>query len=74
MKKLTLLLCILCTMAASVLPASVTVKNSAQGVILENDYVKLEIIRQGGKIASLVNKKSNIDLLAGDKGVYGGLG
>jgi hypothetical protein len=56
MKKLTLLLCILCAMAASVLSASVTVKNTAKGVMLENDYVKLEIIRQGGKIASLVNK------------------
>ena len=42
--------------------------------MLENDYVKLEIIRQGGKIASLFNKKSNIDLLAGDNGVYAGLG
>ena len=74
MKKLTLLLCILCAMAASVLSASVTVRNTAKGVMLENDYVKLEIIRQGGKIASLVNKKSNIDLLAGDSGVYAGLG
>lgn len=74
MKKLTLLLCILCAMAAPVLSASVTVRNTAKGVILENDYVKLEIIRQGGKIASLFNKKSNLDLLAGDSGVYAGLG
>ena len=74
MKRLSLLLAGVFCLTASVLSAAVTVKETAKGVMLENDYVKLEIIRQGGKIASLFNKKSNLDLLAGDSGVYAGLG
>ena len=52
MKRLSLLLTGVFCLAATVLSAAVTVKETAKGVMLENDYVKLEIIRQGGKIAS----------------------
>ncbi len=64
-----LLLCVGMT-----LPAAVTVKESASGITLENDYVMFEVVKRGGKIGKFVDKVAKQDLLAGDSGIYAGLG
>ena len=66
---LTGLLC-----AGAILPAAVTVKESASGITLENDYVMFEVVKRGGKIGKFVDKVSKQDLLGNDSGIYAGLG
>ena len=61
-------------LAGSTLPAAVTVKESASGITLENDYVMFEVVKRGGKIGKFVDKVAKQDLLAGDSGIYAGLG
>jgi DNA-binding response OmpR family regulator len=52
---LTGLLC-----AGAILPAAVTVKESASGITLENDYVMFEVVKRGGKIVELTAREYNI--------------
>ncbi len=56
------------------LSAAVTASGNSAGIVLENKFVRLKIVESGGRIASLVNKKTNTDLLAGDNSIHAGLG
>lgn len=60
--------------SAAALSASVKAAASSGSIVLENDHIKVKIIRSGGKIASFVDKSSKIDLLKGSSGIHSGLG
>ena len=56
------------------LSAAVTAVKNPDYVVLENSFVRLKIVESGGRIASLINKKTNTDLLVGDNSIHAGLG
>ena len=70
--KLSAVIALLQTFTVST--AGVSAVQTPDGAVMENAFLKVKIVKSGGKIASFVDKKRHIDLLQGASGVNSGFG